>query len=970
MVASPVIASRPHLWAADLGAVISLAGRLATGDLFNLPETLEFGQHIILVDKDTPEIAVRQGIYQILASGNSPEVYEAQQPIAILAAHESLSAGELSAHIVGTSQTWEKWLEKRSHQEDLSFKNAVEIAKVVWAFEQEPQRSVELGTLRKRCGESSYDWNNLIRKLEKQIASKNNLIGSVTGDSAISGDTSNPCGTRFTATVTTVTEILDLGFTDYEEQQLLEDIWEQSGLSKGSFWKLVNSQKNKIDTLQPEDEIKLNNLINWHNAKLDFKKALPSMAVDFEHDAQILGIEPIVLWQPFLASVMSLVGKKINLDVESHTIPAIAWTMTVLKSGGGKTRADNLILAPIKKLQSLARRKFLAEMKEFENPSKKSGEGEEKPTRPIEQKYLFEVATIQAVMRRASEQPGKRGQLWTRDEISGLFKSLGQFGSGENEGKECLLKMWDGSPMQVDRVRQEDSFFIDETRISVNGGIQPGHYRNVFNDPNDSQGLTARFLTANSQPLKPKRVKGYCDLSAKLPPLYDWLINLPEAVIKLSSAADSYYDKLYDEIGGQAHTTSQPAIQAWMYKLPANLLRIALALHFIECYHDQNRDFSQIQKDTLERAVLFAQYYRSAFHIIQETTTDNDDISSILLKIWDASATKHPDGITTRDAYRNIKAIQYRARDMGRDVSAYTAELFGMLEAKGKGRVIKNGRTIKFIAKIGGTDPDVPDPNIKPDISPGSLQEEVAIIHSKSENPNIGDRVTVPEKTAVHDLEVSPPNLVSPVTVANHSESTGQIEITRKPDAHSKIQNEPVSSGTSYDENTEIEGDRIAIEDQTVTTPQPIITTNKETTQSVFKVGQKVEFLSESDHQWHKGKIESIDFDSGYFVKAAIKYWAFGKSRSETTYREDWLKNCESIPRPDGKSDNSKLANLQPPADKSGGYTHRWKKGDRANYRGKVVSIYSFNCKDGSIMVGCEDAELLDAEICELFRLE
>lgn len=605
---------------------------------------------------------------------------------------------------------------------------------------------------------------------------------SVTGDSHFSGDTSNLDRTRFTTTVTTVTEILDLGFTDYEEQQLLEDVYVKSGLSKGAFWKLVSSQKNKIDTLQPEDEIKLNSLINWHNAKLDLKKALPSMASDLEHDAEILGVDPIVLWQPLLPAVMSLVGKKVKLDMQSHMIPAIAWTMTVMESGGGKTRADKVILTPIRKLQSRARKKFLAEMKEFENPSNKLEEGEERPTRPIEEKYLFEVATIQAVMRRASEQPSKRGQLWARDEIGGLFKSLGQFGSGENEGKECLLKMWDGDAVQVDRVHQEDSYFIDETAISVNGGIQPGYYRDIFNDPNDSQGLTARFLTANPKPLKPKRVKGYCHLSDKLPPLYDWLINLPETVIKPSLAADRYYDNLYDQIGGQAFETSQPAIRAWMYKLPANLLRIALALHFIECYHDPNRNFGELQKDTIERAVLFAQYYRSAFHIIQETTTDNDDISSVLLKIWDASATKHPNGITTRDAYRNIKAIQYRAKDMGRDVSAYTAELFGMLEAKGKGRVVKNGRTIKFIANIGGTDGDIPDPNIKPNISPESSQEEVPSIHSKSENPILGDRVTVAKSTTVHDLEVSPQNLVSPVTVLNHSQSTGQIETTQSYD--------------------------------------------------------------------------------------------------------------------------------------------------------------------------------------------
>jgi hypothetical protein len=607
---------------------------------------------------------------------------------------------------------------------------------------------------------------NVVNSQQKSLVPSK--IGSVTGDSANSGDTYNQGSVRFTATVTTVTEILNLGFTDYEEQQLLEDVCQESGFSKGAFWKLVNSQKNKIDALQPSDEIKLNSLINWHNAKLDFKKALPSMALDLEHDADVLGVDPIVLWQQLFGAVMSLAGKNIKLDIESHQIPAIAWTLTVMESGGGKTRADKLILAPLKKLQSEARKKYLAEIEEYESTVMQLDKDKKKPTMPVEEKYLYEIATIQAVMRRASEQPGKRGQLWARDEIGGLFKSFGQFGNGENEGKECLLKMWDGDSAQVDRVHQEDSFFIDETAISVTGGMQPGIYRDIFKDPKDSQGLTARFLIANPKPRKPKRVKGYRHLSDKLPHLYDWLRNRPETVIKLSNSADSYYDNLYNQIGEQAFETSQPAIRAWMYKLPSHLLRIALALHLIECYHDENRDFGELQKDTLSRAVLFAQYYRSAFHVVQETTSDSDDISSVLLKIWDAAATKHPDGITTRDAYRNIKAIQYRAKDMGRDTSAYTAELFGMLSARGRGRVIKNGRTIKFIALI-GTDPD---PNITSEMCEfdvrhpeGASCREAASGISKLENTNIGDTVTVPETPAVHELELSPLTHVSPVTV-------------------------------------------------------------------------------------------------------------------------------------------------------------------------------------------------------------
>jgi hypothetical protein len=253
------------------------------------------------------------------------------------------------------------------------------------------------------------------------------------------------------------------------------------------------------------------------------------------------------------------------------------------------------------------------------------------------------------------------------------------------------------------------------------------------------------------KPRKPKRVKGFCYLSEKLPPMYQWLDNLPEGEVKLSTAADQYYDKLYEQIGEQAMNTAMPAIRAWMFKLPGQLLRIALALHLIECYHEPNRPMWTLQKDTLERAVLFAQYYRSTFHIIQTTAVDTDDISAILLQIWDKALTRHPEGISTRDAYREIKAIQYRAKDAGRSVAAYTADLFGKLQQMGKGSVVKNGRLIKFVANL-----------TPPPISP----DDIDGVKPESRPP--GDRVTVAETPDISTSELSPESELSPVTLPNN----------------------------------------------------------------------------------------------------------------------------------------------------------------------------------------------------------
>jgi hypothetical protein len=572
---------------------------------------------------------------------------------------------------------------------------------------------------------------------------------NVTGDTSLSGDSQNTDILSIAATVTTVTGILKSGFPDWMELNKLEAVRVKSELShKPAFNALVNRIKNQFDEVQPEDEVRLQSLINWHNTELDFRRALPSMAEDILHDASILNVDPIGIWQYLFTTVLSLTGKRVNLVLDSHEIPAIAWTGILGESGAGKTRVEKLVTSPLKQLQKLARERFTAEMAEWEETvaNWKEGDGR-KPPKPVERKYLFDVATIQAVMRRQSEQ-GMNGSLWVRDELIGIFQSFGQFNKGENEALSCLLAAWDGGSTQVDRVNQEDSYIIDSSRLSITGGIQPGVFKKIFKDSNDSQGLQARFLFAAMKPRKPKRVKGFCCLSEKLPPMYQWLDNLPEGKVKLSTAADQYYDKLYEQIGEQAMNTAMPAIRAWMFKLPAQLLRIALALHLIECYHDPNRPIWTLQKDTLERAVLFAQYYRSTFHIIQTTAVETDDISAILLQIWDKALTRHPEGISTRDAYREIKAIQHRAKDAGRPVAAYTADLFGKLQQMGKGSVVKNGRLIKFVANL-----------TPPPISP----DDIDGVKPESRPP--GDRVTVAETIDISRSELSPDSELSPVTL-------------------------------------------------------------------------------------------------------------------------------------------------------------------------------------------------------------
>jgi hypothetical protein len=610
---------------------------------------------------------------------------------------------------------------------------------------------------------------------------------TVTGDTAFGGDTAKQGQLSISATVATVTMILKAGLKDYEERAKLDDIQVRSSISKGAFWELVASLRCAFDEVQPEDVRRLNQLLDWHEATLDLTKVLPPpLARSFQHDGEILNIDPISLWQYFLPASLSLAGKRVNLDVESHIVPAICWACVVGESGAGKSRAENVILAPLKKKQVEERQRYEASVNEHKQLLRSTGKDDPEPPPPTpERKYLFEVGTIQSVMRRLSEQ-ADNGSLWARDELAGLFKSLGQFSksNNDNEGLECLLRMWDGGAAFVERMDSAaNSYVAEDTRLNIAGGIQPQAFRQAFKDPNDPQGLQARFLYAVPQIYPAKRVKGYCELSDILPPLYDWLANCPTGTIRLSGEADGHYTQLVEQIGQQAESSANPAIRAWMRKLPGHLLRVSLALHLIECYYDPSRNFWELQRQTLERAADICRYYRNAFQVVQEKSADSDSISSILLKIWDLAATQ-PDGLSPRDIYRAIKAISRRADELGRRVQAYTLELLGKLVEMGKGFLQKNGRFYRFFANFtppanppeppdGSPNPGGPDsPTPPPGGSSASNSETLTANFMPStvgESPVAVTVVTVAENHAVSSVEASPPESVSPVTVATES---------------------------------------------------------------------------------------------------------------------------------------------------------------------------------------------------------
>lgn len=430
-----------------------------------------------------------------------------------------------------------------------------------------------------------------------------------------------------------------------------------------------------------------NNFKEIDETVLDFDLSLLplELAQKLKNDASKFNIDPVTLWQYLLPCVASCMGGETWIDMSGFKVPNIIWTMQVMVSGGGKSRGKDLMTRALSDWQKAESESFQEKREDWKRAQKQGSRNDEDCPDSVEpklRKYIFNVATPQAVVKRLADLEDE-GCIWVRDELSGLFKSLNQF-TGEGEGLEILLESWDGKGCAVDRVDLDNSYFIPGSRLNLAGGIQPNKVSEIFPDAEDSQGVLARFLIAIPKKLPVKRVKGHSELAEYLPGLYKWVLDQHWGTVTPTVEADDFFTFIVESFGNEPAPNN--AIAAWMAKLAGQTARIALVLNALECYHNRTSLTQVLRLETLEKAYKIALYYRACNYNLHGQVIGNG-ISGILAKVQLLAERKGK--VEMGDIYRNINAVRRLAKEEGIKISEFTLSLCQELAKLGKGRLFK-----------------------------------------------------------------------------------------------------------------------------------------------------------------------------------------------------------------------------------------------------------------------------------------
>jgi DNA primase len=459
-----------------------------------------------------------------------------------------------------------------------------------------------------------------------------------------------------------------------EEKKLeaLEALREKLGWKSSHSWKdLVALVQNKIDAESVQS--RPGDLFSSIYGKLDLLSILPrALAVPMLEMSENEKKDVMMYFQPLLATIASLIGAKSLLRRGSWKVPAILWTTTIARSGAGKTPAQNAIFQNIRLRQREEDDKYNEKTAEWERAARvfkyrstqeKSSILENDPDhigalsleKAIgEPRQMFlDVATVRATLKVLSTQPEGAGILQSKDELLGLIKGMNAFSKGDDV--EQFLECWNGDDKsQILADENKKRRIIRSPRLSLYGGIQPGKLKEAFPDADDANGLMARFLFSVSE-VHPDagNIKADEELSDRfqstLSRLYTSVENMHLGDVRLSQGADEIFTKFMKISANMEsdHEYTNQGYLAAISKSYAQVLRLALVLHHIECAYENRSDSSTLKADTLQRAISLNIYYLNQYRKVQMLSNPEASIEGILLQIQSQAKSRMKKGKST-----------------------------------------------------------------------------------------------------------------------------------------------------------------------------------------------------------------------------------------------------------------------------------------------------------------------------------
>lgn len=343
-----------------------------------------------------------------------------------------------------------------------------------------------------------------------------------------------------------------------------------------------------------------------------------------------------------------------------YTQPAIFWSCVVAPTGRLKTPAQEVIIAPLCKLEADEFRNWKLAQEDFEKELKsyKKNSDYDPPEPPSPRKrFLVQSATAETRIKVHSENP--RGLLNYRDEWSSFINGRNKYRNGKGDDLELDLSEFNGGAILKDN--SNESFFIEQSAISRTGNTQPETLNKFLaaQDFEDYTGEFARWLfclvpgdVAYIDLFKDKDNSGQL-LEETLIGLYKSLSRLPEKDYFLTDGAKGVFQTYHRWLTDAEVAETHPGLRAAYPKIKSYFARLGLWLHIVNAVLAGEEPEQMISGSTMYAACVFTNFYLNQAKLLYTT---NSPVTGELLKIKEFIEKR--DGVTARDVKYGIFSLR------------------------------------------------------------------------------------------------------------------------------------------------------------------------------------------------------------------------------------------------------------------------------------------------------------------------
>lgn len=418
------------------------------------------------------------------------------------------------------------------------------------------------------------------------------------------------------------------------------------------------------------------------------------------------GCDPAHVAVPLLCGLAGAIGTTHRIRLKRRWAePAGIWGVVVAPSGTQKSPGLDIALAPLRRAQDEAFRRYAIERAEWETADAMheveqarwkrrahAGKGEpgSPPTRPAEpqrRRLLVSDTTVDALAPILHANP--RGVLLEREELNGWLASFDRYTkSGKASGDATQwLSMHGGRALTVDRKGGDPpTIHVPMALVSITGTIQPGILRRAMLPEHQESGMMARLLYA----MPPRRQKRWCDeeipaeLEAAVGRLFDRLLAFTmegrgDADVRMVDPTPEAKDaivRFVNEHGEETWRLPDDLAATWS-KLEGYAFRLALVLHMARWAADETERLSRITigPESIQAGVKLARWFAGeARRIHQLLGATAEEHARMELAAWIG---RRGGTVTVRDLTHGLRA--YRSKP-----GLATVHLDG-LEAEGLG---------------------------------------------------------------------------------------------------------------------------------------------------------------------------------------------------------------------------------------------------------------------------------------------